>query len=252
MAFSFTKPKEYFMTCVVGVPGTGKTSTAQLLVLEALKRGENVWSNVPLAGAYKVDIEDIGTFDWSTLDAEGNRNDGGLLIIDEAGLVANNRDWKGFPKGFLEFLKLHRHYKVDVYFFSQGVDMDVSIRRLSTRWYKFSKCRIPLIGHNYTNIIPVVSDIVINNGKFDLVYTAKDGFIDIKRMPIYKSFGLFDSFSTPDLPIVEFKKWSEIIIRKHNGKFTIKIKLKRFLRYLSLKLYKFSNKKLWGDEDWKH
>lgn len=76
--------------------GVGKTSTAQYLTMQALKRGENVWSNMALAGAHKIDINEIGHYDfvvpeenYESLSLEEKarfieENRGGLLIIDEA------------------------------------------------------------------------------------------------------------------------------------------------------------------------
>lgn len=75
---------KYSIKIVVALPGVGKTSTAQLLTVQALKRGEAVWSNMPIAGAYKIDINEIGNYDFLTRDKNGDLRRGGLLIIDEA------------------------------------------------------------------------------------------------------------------------------------------------------------------------
>ena len=245
---TFKKKEQYDVTCIVGLPGVGKTSTAQLIAIDYLEQEKNVWSTVPLAGAFQVDVDKIGTFDWVTKNADGSLKRGGVLLVDEAGLVANNREWKGFPKPFLEFMKYHRHYQMDVYFFSQGVDMDVSIRRLASRWFKFCNCRIPLIGHNYVTMIPVEPILVIENGQWVIKYIAHDGFFDVKRLPIHKAWGLFDSFSVPEKPVIEFKKWYEYVKNKKE-KINLKDRLKYIKKMFFVKCYKFFHKKLWGKDE---
>lgn len=245
---TFKKKEQYDVTCIVGLPGTGKTSTAQLIVIDYLEQGKSVWSNVPLAGAYQVDIDEIGTFDWAVKNLDGTLKRGGVLIIDEAGLVANSRDWKGFPKPFLEFMKLHRHYQMDVYFLSQGNDMDISIRRLSSRWFKFCKCRIPLIGHNFVNMIPVESDLMIENGEWKIKYIPHDSFFEIKRMGIHKSWGLFDSYSVPEKPLKEFKTWADYVV-PIKQEISFKERINYIKKMFFIKCYKFFHKKLWGKDE---
>ena len=45
-----------------GVPGSGKTTVAAYLAKKDLKKKRNVYSNVPITGAYKISKEDIGKF----------------------------------------------------------------------------------------------------------------------------------------------------------------------------------------------
>lgn len=42
------KQTEYEITCMVGATGSGKTSVAQYITLQNLKKNIQVWSNVPL------------------------------------------------------------------------------------------------------------------------------------------------------------------------------------------------------------
>ena len=57
---------------------------------------------------------------------------GGRVIIDEAGIEYNNREFKDFSKKSLYFYKYHRHYQLAVDVFSQGFDdMDKKIRTLA-------------------------------------------------------------------------------------------------------------------------
>lgn len=133
--FGKKKGRQDIITVYFGVPGSGKTTFAAFLVKKALKRKENVWSNVPITGSMKYDpIKDLGV----------NMIEDGTIILDEAGVEFNNRNYKSMPHHVIEFLKYHRHYKTAIDVFSQShEDMDVTIRRLAQRYYVVKKSLIP-------------------------------------------------------------------------------------------------------------
>jgi len=118
-----------------GVPGAGKTTFAAWLAKKDLKRGVPVWSNVPISGTYRLDPKcDIGVY----MIAEGR------VIIDEAGIEYNNRDFKQFSKNALYFYKYHRHYQLAIDVFSQGFDdMDKKIRVLAQKLYVVKRSLLP-------------------------------------------------------------------------------------------------------------
>lgn len=58
------------------------------------------------------------------------------------GIQMNNRNYKNFPKDAIQFLKLHRHYDLDIWIYSQAEDYDVTVRRLAERIYIIRKSRI--------------------------------------------------------------------------------------------------------------
>ena len=105
------------VTMFVGLPGCGKTTFASAIVhkiLKLKKKGKNinVFSNVPIRGAYQYDwLDDFGYY-------QNFANS--YCICDEAGLDVNNREWeKNFDKQKLRFLKLTRHYSCTEIYFSQ-------------------------------------------------------------------------------------------------------------------------------------
>lgn len=144
-----------------GVPGSGKTTYAAYLARAAAKEsivlrlcrrfpcrftnwilnGNNwkrpypVWSNVPISGTLRLNArEDLGV----------HMIQDGKIIIDEAGVEFNNRDYKAFPKPAIKFFKYHRHYGVSVDVFSQSFeDMDVTLRRLAQNFYVVRKSLLP-------------------------------------------------------------------------------------------------------------
>lgn len=128
--------QEHVLSVYFGVPGSGKTTFAAWLAKRDLKRGLTVWSNVPITGTRKLDCkEDIGQFMICN----------GRVIIDEAGIEYNNRNFKSnFTDKQLYFFKYHRHYELAVDVFSQGYDdMDKKIRTLAQRLYVVKKSIIP-------------------------------------------------------------------------------------------------------------
>lgn len=118
-----------------GVPGSGKTTFAAWLSRRDLRRKGKVWSNVPITGTYKLDV---------TADIGVHHIEKGRIIIDEAGIEYNNRNYKNLPMRQIEFFKYHRHYSTAIDVFSQSYeDMDITLRRLAQNYYVVTKSRLP-------------------------------------------------------------------------------------------------------------
>ena len=128
------KPPNKFVQ-VFAPPGTGKTTLAAKIVKDCLAEGREVYSNVAIIGAKKFDIKDLGAFQIEHC----------VLIIDEAGSKVGNRNWHtNLSNEQIEFLKLHRHYDVDIYLFSQAyADVDNKFRELTTLLLMLKKSKIP-------------------------------------------------------------------------------------------------------------
>lgn len=130
----FFKPGNRF-DIYFGVPGCGKSTFAAWLSKGRLKKGKTVHSNVDIKGCYEVTKEDLGVYDISDT----------LLILDEAGIDFDNRNFKNnMPLHRLNFFKKHRHYNVDIAVFSQDFeDMDKKLRKLATRYFLIRKSWVP-------------------------------------------------------------------------------------------------------------
>lgn len=118
-----------------GLPGSGKTTLlAAIAVKEAkkIRKGKskykfilsNVELNVP--EVYLIHFDDIGVYEFTD----------SLILIDEASIFCDNRDWKNFSKAKIAFMMLHRHYNCDFHFFSQSYNgYDSKLRSITSHVY---------------------------------------------------------------------------------------------------------------------
>lgn len=185
-----------------GLPGSGKTTVAVKHIYKAVKRGRNVYTNIDvnIPGVFKIKKEDLGTY---------NIHDG-LVVLDEASLVYDNRSFKEFGQKDKEFNLLHRHYRLDIEYFTQKYDgLDSKIRNIadSVFWVKkgvlrrgISKCiRVP-----YALYIPSKDDTsrigeIINGyyrpSKLQSLFAER-----CKRKKYYRFFDSWEQIQLPDLP----------------------------------------------------
>lgn len=178
---------------VYGAPGVGKTTVAAHMARKALAANVPVWSNVPINGCRKISVSDIGNFDVSN----------GLLLIDEAGIEYNNRAFKtNFTPDSLRWFKLHRHYHVEIWIFSQGFDdMDKKLRTLARYLYVVRRSLIPYFV--YLKCIAKKPDIdPITHSPVDF-YFFRPLWRDYIYCPV--AWKLFDTHEAPALPSREWE-----------------------------------------------
>lgn len=178
-----------------GVPGSGKTTYAAYLARHDIRRGIPVWSNVPITGCYQLDPKtDIGTYMIT----------GGRVIIDEAGIEYNNRDFKDFSKKSLYFYKYHRHYQLAIDVFSQGFDdMDKKIRTLAQKLYVVKKGLLPWFIHRRQ----IKKRVGINDMSKEIIdeyYFVPWSTKIIFSPPLWK---MFNTISREEYPQKQWKKW---------------------------------------------
>lgn len=208
-----------------GVPGSGKTTYAAYLARQARreslviklckkfpcrytrwilngkhwKRAFPVWSNVPIAGTYQLNArDDIGKYMIQD----------GKLIIDEAGIEFNNRNYKTFPQLAVKFFKYHRHYGVSVDVFSQSFeDMDVTLRRLAQNFYVVRKSLIP----RFVVIKRIKRKVGIDENSHQLVDAYSFGLpiLDTKWIYCPPLWKLFNSYECEKLTDKDWKLWNQ-------------------------------------------
>ncbi len=193
-----------------GSPGCGKTT----LACKFLKKFQRHYNHCYGAFSHKVpgaavcSLDKLG--DW-TFPEHSYIND------DEAGIDFNSRRTLKIPHSMIQYLKLHRHYKVDMDFFSQSWDdIDVVLRRLCVEyWYMYrlgpwTLCRRVYkrvtIDKNTEQIIDgywMPSILWLLAWPLQLLRITQKRYMLTFR-PFYYKY--FDSWECPELPIRDFEK----------------------------------------------
>lgn len=185
--------KKSKITIYFGIPGSGKSTIASLISKKNLKK-RDVYSNFAIKGTYKIEKEDLGYFDIQN----------SLIIFDEAGCDFDNRNWKeNFSKEQVYFLKHHRHYKDDIIYFSQNLDMDIKIRNLSDDLRIVNKSIIPF----FVVERRIKKKIGIDKDTKQLIEQYKYVFLSRKWYFMPTSWKLFNSYSKKVLPKKEWTKY---------------------------------------------
>lgn len=205
-----------------GIPGSGKTTYAAYLakvashqtlaykieqkfsnnaIVKFLFRNArqplDVYSNVPILGTYSIDPKsDLGFFMVSD----------GKVIIDEASIEYNNRNFKTLPVETIKFFKLHRHYHTSIDVFSQSFDdMDITLRRLANSYFLVKKSLFPY----FIKVKKIYRKIGIDENTHQLTDLFNFGlpFLDDQYVFMPTLWKMFDSYDAPELPRKEFPKW---------------------------------------------
>lgn len=116
----------YKLTMVFGKKGSGKSTLMVRLAYEYLAKGWTVFCTERLDGCVHIDYNDIGF---------KNIPPNSLLLIDEVGMIWDNRNYKNFKTEVRDWFKLQRHYKVKVILFSQTFDIDKKLRDLTDEMF---------------------------------------------------------------------------------------------------------------------
>lgn len=186
-----------------GLPGCGKTTWLTKLALDAVRKGQyqyvytNVHLNVP--GVTIIDNECIGTYELENC----------LLLIDEATLFADSRDFKNFSKGRLEYFLEHRHRCADIVLFTQQWDgVDRKIRVITDRVYYVYKG--PVLGHWFSCCWRVPYGILFPDpkktgeklGEIVQGYSKPNFFVRLFAQRIFRPlyYKYFDSWELEKLP----------------------------------------------------
>ena len=192
----------YKLVMVFGKKGSGKTTLLTKLVMECNKKDVPVYSTEVIPGSYLIDPKDIGYCEFQ---------ENSVVLIDEVGMVWDNRGFKDFDPKVRDWFKLQRHRKVKVYLFSQTFDVDKKIRDLTDEMYLIER-KLRIFSYAKRILKRTVLLESKNNEKGesklseDLVFDSLLFFWCGSRKFTFipKYAGLFDSFVAPKLADKEF------------------------------------------------
>lgn len=188
----------YKLYMVFGKKGSGKTTLMTKLAFRYRKKGWKVYSDREIPGCYLFKIEDFGRFKFP---------EKSLILLDEVGLIWDNRNFKSFPEHVKVYFKYQRQYKHVVYLFSQSFDVDKKIRDLTDHLY---------IIHNFFNCFSVARRVtksltvvhadrsaqgeskIVDDYNIDPLWQCFFGSVILTYIPHWAKY--FKSFNPPELP----------------------------------------------------
>ena len=192
----------YKLIMIFGKKGSGKSTLLTKLAIEHQNLGWTVYSTEPITGCFKIDYSDIGYVQFP---------EDSCILIDEVGMIWDNRNFKSFDSKVRDWFKLQRHYKCKVYLFSQTFDVDKKIRDLVDEMYLVEK-KFRVFSYSKR----ILKKMVLNKStadspsridedlEFDSILFFWCGSRKFTYIPKYIPY--FDSFCAPQLLDKEFER----------------------------------------------
>lgn len=222
----------YKLIMIFGKKGSGKSTTLTKLALTHISKGWTVYSTEFIPGTYfitpdmvgKVQLEDFNYKPFNPDNYKGlikyfmiakdyffPRRAKILLLIDEVGMIWDNRDFKNFKTHVRDFFKLERHYYVKCYLFSQTFDIDKKLRDLTDAMYLVSNvARVFVYGKKIRKYITIKESLndnasTLSEGmEFEPFLLWFLGTRTLTFIPKWSKY--FNSFVAPELEKVTFRK----------------------------------------------
>lgn len=217
------------LTMVFGKKGSGKSTLMVRLAYKYLCMGWNVFCTERLDGCIHIDYRDIGY---------KNIPPYSVLLVDEVGMIWDNRNYKDFKPEVRDWFKLQRHYKVKVVLFSQTFDIDKKLRDLTDDMYLCNNVlRVFTWAKRITRRVVLVKPGPDTPARID-EELAYDGLLwwpfgsrILTFIPLWAPF--FDSHNCPVLPEKEWIPEPELNIPKSLQRSRKKSKRKTKYRSMS-------------------
>ena len=200
----------YKLIFIFGKKGSGKSTLLTKYALDYLKRGWNVYSTEYCPGTYHISPKDVG---YAYFPPHS------VLIVDEVGMIWDNRNFKTFPEQVRDYFKLQRHYQHVVILASQTFDVDKKIRDLADEMYLVTKkFRVFSYAKKILRETVLLKSTATQGGDsrisedlvFDSLLLCWAGSRKLTYIPKYTKY--FNSFKTPELPEKEFEQVPELVI----------------------------------------
>lgn len=191
---------------VIGDCGAGKSAYATTMALKYIKKGYKVFSNIPLIGAYKIDIDDFGNYELP---------DKSVIIFDEAatyGLASRGSSYKDSNKpNVITFFTMYRHFKVEKMFIISPSFQDVIpiVRSRINKITVVKKSIFNMFGFGCTKSITKTLDIcssgATTGGEPREVYKWK--ILSLRYHYRKRAFAKYDSYSNESYSKLKLAKW---------------------------------------------
>lgn len=196
----------YKLIFVFGKKGSGKSTLLVKYASQYRERGWTVFSTEYIPGTYKIDYEDIGFVQFPPHSC---------LIVDEVGMIWDNRNFKNFKPEVRDFFKLQRHYKCCCILASQTFDVDKKIRDLADEMFLVSK-KFRVFSYakrilRETVLVEATGESpskIDENLVFDSLFFFWAGSRKLSFIPKWSKW--YDSFAAPEL---DYKVFEEVPLR---------------------------------------
>lgn len=208
----------YKLIFVFGKKGSGKSCYLVHEILKHKKKGWIVYSDMPvnISGVRLINFNDLSTFRPVA---------NSLIVLDEVGLSANNRNFKSFSDGMTEYIKLQRHFKVKMIMNSQSFDVDKKIRDCTDSM---------ILQTNLLNCIsigrPIIRSVTLTEPTAEAESRIADSlrFDKIWHWHFYwmpKYFKYFDSHSVPFRDEIPYKECVSYTLNEDSRKAKTQLRL---------------------------
>lgn len=184
----------YKLVMIFGKKGSGKNTLLTKLSIKYNRKGYKVFSDSEIFNTYKLSTDWIGHYDFPQ---------NSVLLIEEAGITWDNRNFKTFSAEVRDFFKLQRHHHIIVYLASQSFDVDKKLRDLTDEMYLCENVMgIFSIAKSINKKIAIHNASEDNNGESFLTETYSFGFPwEWKYTFIPRWIRYFNSFSAPKVGV---------------------------------------------------
>lgn len=220
-----------------GKKGCGKTTMLTKIAINAIREGKTVYSNVKIPGTLLFNPKHLKAY---------TPTPNSIVLIDEIGLIWDNRNFKSFESEVNEWFKYARQYRVSVHMFSQVPDIDLKIRNLCDSYYLVeNKFRVFSYAKRISKVLTVKTDIegkgnLVDSFEFAPLLAPKSRMLTF--IPRWAEF--YQSFNPPKrayLPTIELPLNENQIQSMNNHKlFILKKSVDRCVENIKIRFHKFN------------
>ena len=220
----------YKLIMIFGKKGSGKSTILAKNAIKHIRNGWTVYSTEFIPGTYYIRSSDIGSvqlvdFNFKPFNPDDYKGfvkllkifrnkiypyrPKILLLVDEVGMIWDNRDFKNFKNTVRDFFKLQRHYHVKCILFSQTFDIDKKLRDLTDQMYLVRNVlRVFCYGKRIRKFITIRNNDVNDSGtlaeglEFESFFWWFFGTRSLTFIPRWSKY--FNSFQAPELESISY------------------------------------------------